>query len=144
MKTSKLHLSLNVRDAAVSTSWYEAFFGMPPHKTRPGYANFDVASPAVKLALMEAPALAGSGGLNHLGVLVESVEEVEAARTRLKSAGFETQDESDVVCCHATQEKVWVKDPDGNAWEVYTILDDAPSSPSEKEGVCCAPGCCAS
>lgn len=123
MNAAKTHLSLNVNDIEKSITWYEAFFGVPTHKRRPGYANFDLESPGLKLALQEKPTVAG-GALNHLGILVESTGEVLAAKERLESAGLITFSEENVTCCYALQDKIWVRDPDGNAWEVYALLDD--------------------
>lgn len=121
---SKLHLSLNVSDLERSVAFYQAFFGVPPHKRRPGYANFDVTTPPVKLALNQHPVSRDNGRLSHLGVVVESPGEVLAAKERLQAAGLATFDETDTTCCYARQDKVWAHDPDGNAWEVYTITDD--------------------
>ncbi len=124
MSTTKTHISLNVRDVERSARFYEAFFGAPVHKRRPGYANFDLETPALKLALNEMPSVERGGPLNHMGVVVETAAEVADARDRLKAAGMATFDENDTTCCYARQDKVWVRDPDGNAWEVYTITDD--------------------
>lgn len=145
MTVAKTHISLNVSDVAKSVAFYEAFFGVSAHKQRPGYANFDLETPALKLALNESGAGEG-GALNHLGIVVDSVEAVDAARARLSAAGLTTLDEGDTVCCHARQDKVWAHDPDGNAWEIYVILDDmqdgafepAPSAAAEPVG-CCTP-----
>lgn len=142
MAVAKTHVSLNVTDVTRSVAFYEAFFGVPAHKTRPGYANFDLEAPPLKLALNQGSA--GSGGpLNHLGIVVDSVEAVEAARQRLAATGLSLDDEGDTVCCHARQDKVWAHDPDGNAWEIYVILDEmmdgafeAPPGESA-EPVCC-------
>jgi catechol 2,3-dioxygenase-like lactoylglutathione lyase family enzyme len=119
-----MHVSLNVRDVARSRAFYEAFFGLPAHKVRPGYTNFQLPAPPLKLALTEHPENSGKGALNHLGVQVASLAEVEAARERLVAAGLATFDERDATCCYARQDKVWVTDPDGNAWEIYVVLDD--------------------
>lgn len=145
MTAAKTHISLNVSDVTKSVAFYEAFFGVSAHKRRPGYANFDLENPALKLALNESAAGKG-GALNHLGIVVDSVDAVEAARERLRTAGLATLNEADTVCCHARQEKVWAQDPDGNAWEIYTILDDmqdgafeaAPVATAEPAG-CCTP-----
>lgn len=123
MSVVKTHLSLNVKDVEKSARWYEVFFGVSAHKRRPGYANFDLEQPALKLALQEKDA--GTGGpLNHLGILVPSTAEVLAAKLRLEEAGLVTFSEENVTCCYAKQDKIWVRDPDGNAWEVYALLDD--------------------
>jgi catechol 2,3-dioxygenase-like lactoylglutathione lyase family enzyme len=143
---AKLHLSLNVSDVERSAAFYEAFFGIPAHKRRPGYANFDLGRPALKLALNQ-NSLPPGGSLNHLGILVPTREEVQAARDRLVAAGLATFDERDTDCCYARQDKVWVQDPDGNKWEVYVLLDDGveergidPAFPILKESpesLCC-------
>jgi catechol 2,3-dioxygenase-like lactoylglutathione lyase family enzyme len=132
-------LSLNVRDVDTSTRWYETFFGQVAHKRRPGYANFDIESPGLKLALQEAPDRAcGCGQLNHLGILVGSTDDVLAAKQRLEKAGLVTFSEENVTCCYARQDKIWVRDPDGNAWEVYALLDDMLDDHSHEEvGACC-------
>jgi catechol 2,3-dioxygenase-like lactoylglutathione lyase family enzyme len=120
----KTHISLNVSDVARSTEFYAAFFGQPPHKVRPGYANFDLAQPPLKLALTEKPPQAGVGPLNHLGLLVAHTAAVHAAKDRLKAAGLASFDEMDTTCCYAKQDKIWVHDPDGIEWEVYALTDD--------------------
>src|SRR2546423_1367916 len=100
---TQVHLSLNVTDLARSVAFYEAFLGVPPHKTRPGYTNFDLEDPALKLALNEHPEPQGRGVLNHLGLVVESTDEVLAAKERLQAAGLATFDEMDTICCYAQQ-----------------------------------------
>lgn len=120
----KAHISLNVTNLERSVVFYEAFFGVSAHKRRPGYANFDLSAPPLKFALQEQPIRAGAGPLSHLGFQVATVEQVQAARDRLIAAGLATFDEKDAACCYALQDKVWAHDPDGNAWEVYVLLDD--------------------
>ena len=120
----KFHLSLNVTDLARSLAFYEAFLGAAPHKLRPGYANFDLEEPPLKLALNEHPVAAGLGPLSHLGFQVPDAGYLEAAKARLKAAGLATFDETDTICCYARQDKVWAHDPDGNAWEIYLLTDD--------------------
>lgn len=147
MTAAKTHLSLNVRDVDASTRWYEAFFGQTAHKRHPGYANFDIENPGLKLALQEAPDKAcACGPLNHLGILVASTDDVLAAKERLETAGLVTFSEENVTCCYARQDKIWVRDPDGNAWEVYALLDDMLDDHSHEEvGACCSDkeACCA-
>jgi len=121
---TKFHLSLNVWDLVRSLVFYEAFLGVAPHKIRPGYANFDVEEPPLKLALNEHPKAASKGGLNHLGFFVSTPAEVRAVKERLQARGLATFDEAETTCCYARQDKVWVHDPDGYAWEIYAITDD--------------------
>jgi len=124
---ARVHLSLNVRDLAEAVNFYQAFLGVSPHKERPGYANFALDHPPLKLALNEKPDLregAPSGPLNHLGFQMAEPADVQLAKDRLQAAGLATWDENDTTCCYARQDKIWVHDPDGNAWEVYVITDD--------------------
>ena len=120
---SRVQLAINVPDLAEAIAFYERLFGVAPHKVRAGYANFEVADPPLKLVLFEND---GSNQLNHLGVEVASSVEVVAQTRRLASAGVDTMVEEGTVCCHAQQDKVWVRDPGGIRWEVYTITDDEP------------------
>jgi catechol 2,3-dioxygenase-like lactoylglutathione lyase family enzyme len=120
----KFHLSLNVTNLTRSLAFYEAFLGAPPHKVRPSYANFDLQEPPLKLALNEHPVQAGMGPLSHMGFQVPDTSHLEAAKRRLKAAGLATFDEEDTTCCYARQDKLWAHDPDGNAWEVYVLMDD--------------------
>ena len=136
---SRLQLALNVDDLETSIAFYSTLFGTEPHKVRPGYANFAVAQPPLKLVLIENPGHGGS--VNHLGVEVEDVDTVDAELTRLASAGFATTEERDTTCCYAKQDKFWVQGtPDGERWEVYTITDDAPAqvAPEPAGEACCA------
>lgn len=122
-----VHISLNVRALPAAIAFYEAFLGVPPHKVRPGYANFALTVPPLKLALNEHPVAdrAGEpGALSHLGFQVPDADTVAAAKERLQAAGLATFDETDTTCCYARQDKIWVHDPDGNAWEIYVLLDD--------------------
>lgn len=120
---SRLQLALNVSDLDAAVSFYSKLFGTQPAKRRPGYANFAIAEPALKLVLMEGQGAPGS--LNHLGVEVESTEQVGDAQRRLAGEGLATATEDNVTCCYAIQDKVWVDDPDGAPWEIYTVLADA-------------------
>ena len=130
---SRVQLALNVSDLESSVAFYTAMFGVAPHKRRPGYANFEVVEPPLKLVLIETDeATRGTGttgALNHLGVEVGSTAEVEAARSRFAEAGLAAFDENDTTCCYALQDKVWVHDPAGAPWEVYTVKDDDPANP---------------
>ena len=151
--TGRVQLALNVSDLEASIAFYSAMFGVEPHKRRPGYANFAVAEPPLKLVLVETPADARgtgvTGALNHLGVEVASTDEVLAARERFASAGLASFDENDTTCCYALQDKVWVHDPAGAPWEVYTVKDEDPAQPRDAfdrpvegvagDGACCTP-----
>jgi catechol 2,3-dioxygenase-like lactoylglutathione lyase family enzyme len=120
----KTHISLRVSNIENAIEFYSAFFGVPPHKLRPGYANFDLDNPALKFALNENPREPGAGALDHLGFQVSSAEELQSVKERLKAAGLATFDETDTTCCYAKQDKLWAHDPDGNEWEVYLLTDD--------------------
>ena len=121
---SRVQLALNVAELDSAIDFYTQMFKTEPHKVRPGYANFEVADPPLKLVLIENPAAAAP--LNHLGVEVESTTEVHAETQRFGNLGLDMEIEDSVVCCHAEQDKVWVADPSGTRWEVYTITDDLP------------------
>jgi catechol 2,3-dioxygenase-like lactoylglutathione lyase family enzyme len=153
MNILKPHVSLNVKSLDASVRFYERLFGVAPTKQRPGYAKFDLSEPALNLTMQEAPRT----GVNasHFGVQVASEADVRDARERFMRAGLTTETEDDVTCCYAVQTKVWVEDPDGNAWEVFVVKADAeamlPVPTAEAAGAqanadaepCCAPGCCA-
>ena len=129
--SSRVQLALNVTDLEASVAFYSAMFGVEPAKRRPGYANFAVAEPPLKLVLIETTddvrGTGTAGALNHLGVEVPSVEGVAAARERFAEAGLAAFDENDTTCCYALQDKVWVHDPAGAPWEVYTVKDENPA-----------------
>jgi catechol 2,3-dioxygenase-like lactoylglutathione lyase family enzyme len=135
---SRIQLALNVDDVEAATAFYATLFGAQPAKTRPGYANFAIADPPLKLVLLENP---GRGGtLNHLGVEVGSVEEVDAEQTRLAAQGLASVDERDTTCCYARQDKFWVENtPGGERWEVYTVLADSPTFAGAPDD---GPACC--
>lgn len=119
---SRIQLALNVSDLDAAVDFYSKLFAMAPAKRRPGYANFAVTDPPLKLVLIENAAAAGT--MNHLGVEVASTNDVDDATRRLAGEGLDTAVESG-TCCYAVQDKVWVNDPDGAPWEVYTVLADA-------------------
>jgi catechol 2,3-dioxygenase-like lactoylglutathione lyase family enzyme len=126
---SRVQLALNVADMDAAVEFYAKLFGSEPAKRRPGYANFAIADPPLKLVLIENPAGRGdgvAGALNHLGVEVDTAEEVKAATRRLAGEGLEPDVEEQTTCCYALQDKAWVDDPDGAPWEVYAVLADAP------------------
>jgi len=120
---SRVQLALNVSDLDSAIEFYSKLFATEPAKVRPGYANFAIAEPALKLVLIEGGGEPGT--LNHLGVEVEGRELVGAAQTRLAAEGLTTATEEAVACCYALQDKVWVDSPDGTPWEIYTVLSDA-------------------
>jgi catechol 2,3-dioxygenase-like lactoylglutathione lyase family enzyme len=119
---SRVQLALNVDDLDAAVEFYSKLFDTAPAKLREGYANFAIAVPPLKLVLFEQP---GKGGtINHLGVEVDSTEEVGAAQTRLALEGMATATEEGVACCYARQDNVWVDGPSGEPWEIYTVLED--------------------
>ncbi|MDE3065567.1 MAG: VOC family protein [Acidobacteriota bacterium] len=133
---SRLQLALNVSDLDEAIDFYATFFKTPPAKVRPGYANFAIADPPLKLVLFEG---GEPGTINHLGVEVFSTDEVVAATRYLAESGLATEVEDGTVCCHALQDKVWVDGPDRSRWEVYTVLADAPDEQLSEDAQCCAP-----
>jgi catechol 2,3-dioxygenase-like lactoylglutathione lyase family enzyme len=136
---SRVQLALNVDNLDESISFYRKLFGVEPAKVKPGYANFAVENPPLKLVLLENPGQGGS--VNHLGVEVESSDTVHAEIERLTDAGMFTEEEIGTTCCFATQDKVWVTAPGGERWEVYTVLADSDTfgaAPVESDdAVCC-------
>jgi catechol 2,3-dioxygenase-like lactoylglutathione lyase family enzyme len=142
---SRLQLALNVTDIDEAVGFYSTLFATEPAKRRPGYANFAVADPPLKLVLIENAVNRGTGthrafdhdipgALNHLGVEVRSPEEVTAATRRLSAEGLATATEEAASCCHAIQDKVWVEDPNGTPWEVYAVLADDPDAVADSSG----------
>jgi catechol 2,3-dioxygenase-like lactoylglutathione lyase family enzyme len=136
---SRLQLALNVSNLEEAVTFYSKFFKTEPAKIRPGYANFAIDEPPLKLVLFENPESPGT--INHLGVEVFSTEEVVGATKYLAEQGFTTDIEEQTTCCHAVQNKVWVDGPDASRWEVYTVLADA-SNASTLTGdeSCCTSG----
>jgi catechol 2,3-dioxygenase-like lactoylglutathione lyase family enzyme len=133
----RLQLALNVRDLDEAVAFYSKLFDTRPHKMRPGYANFAIESPPLKLVLFEHPGAAER--LNHLGVEVFEPSQVDKALHRLDKAGILTSVERETQCCHATQDKVWSREPQGLNWEWYRITDDDPvTEPAPRGTVCCA------
>jgi catechol 2,3-dioxygenase-like lactoylglutathione lyase family enzyme len=152
MQILKPHLSINVTDIEASVAFYEKAFGAPPTKRRADYAKFDLVEPALNLTMQVAPRT----GVNasHFGVQVASTSDVLEAKQRFERAGLATFTEDEVSCCYAVQDKVWVEDPDGNAWEVFVVKGDTDvmmergetpkgvdASPADSTP-CCAPGGC--
>jgi catechol 2,3-dioxygenase-like lactoylglutathione lyase family enzyme len=137
---SRVQLALNVSDIDEAVSFYSKLFGAEPAKRRPGYANFAITEPPLKLVLLENPGEGGS--LNHLGVEVSDIDTVDAEQARLAEAGLASVDERATTCCYAKQDKFWVQGaPDGESWEVYTVLGDSQTFHGEEDGpTCCGAG----
>jgi catechol 2,3-dioxygenase-like lactoylglutathione lyase family enzyme len=137
---SRVQLALRVADLEGSIAFYSKLFGAQPAKRRPGYANFAIAEPPLKLVLIEG----GAGEptrMDHLGVEVATTEEVAAATARLAADGLATATEQDTACCYAVQDKVWVTGPGDEPWEVYTVKSDADTMGDDAiPAPCCAPG----
>jgi catechol 2,3-dioxygenase-like lactoylglutathione lyase family enzyme len=135
---SRVQLALRVADLESSVAFYSRLFGTEPAKRRPGYANFAITEPPLKLVLIE-----GTPGeptrMDHLGVEVETVDEVTAATARLAAAGLVTATEEDTVCCYAVQDKVWATGPGAEPWEVYVVKGDADTLAKPTDSACCAP-----
>lgn len=136
MNILKPHVSLNVSSIDRSVAFYEKAFGVGVTKRRPGYAKFDLETPALNLSMVEAPRT----GVNasHFGIQVAGAEDVLEAKRRFESAGLATATEENIACCYAVQDKVWVEDPDGNSWEVFVVKADA-AVMKESQSACCAP-----
>jgi catechol 2,3-dioxygenase-like lactoylglutathione lyase family enzyme len=146
----KAHLALNVKDVAVSLEFYRRLLGIEPSKVRTGYAKFDVQNPPLNFTLNQ-HSFNERGALSHLGIQVASTDDVLAIRERWTDAGLLTRDEMQTSCCYALQDKTWVRDPDGNEWEVFVVLEDnlpetAPCEcatdetlKAESAAACCAP-----
>jgi predicted enzyme related to lactoylglutathione lyase len=138
---SRVQLALNVENLEESIAFYSRLFNTEPAKVRPGYANFAVAEPPLKLVLMENPGQGGS--INHLGVEVADVDTVDAEQVRLAGAGLASVEERGTTCCYAKQDKFWVQGtPNDEQWEIYTVLSDSQTfSLSEAQGeTCCGTG----
>ena len=135
---SRIQLALNVDDLEESIAFYSTLFATTPTKLKPGYANFAIAEPPLKLILVENPGQGGS--VNHLGVEVEDSTRVDAEHARLGDAGFAATEERDTTCCYAKQDKFWVENaPNGQRWEVYTVLEDSETfaaAQSDEQGCC--------
>ena len=139
----RVQLALNVSDLDAAVEFYSKLFATEPAKRRPGYANFAVAAPPLKLVLIKGQGQPGT--LNHLGVEVGSTDQVTAAQQRLSGEGLSTATEDQVACCYAVQDKVWVDGPSGEPWEIYTVLEDVEMPAGqlrtvdpETGAVCCA------
>ena len=138
---SRVQLALNVSDIDAAVEFYSKLFHAPPAKRQPGYANFAISDPPLKLVLIERAEARGSGvdaALNHLGIEVETPEEVREASARFAGEGLDPEIQESTTCCYAVQDKAWVEDPDGAPWEVYVVLADAPA----ETGLSCSTEAC--
>jgi len=135
---SAVHISLNVSDLVKAVEFYRGVFG-EPKKLREDYAKFVGQNPELHLALEPGgKAHAAGGALSHLGIRVDNVDEVRRWRSDLKSRGIVSEEEKREACCYALQEKFWLRDPDGNRWEIYTVLADIEDASRETPAPCCA------
>jgi len=135
---SRVQLALNVSDLDEAIAFYSVLFGAAPSKVRPGYANFAIDEPPLKLVLIEG--VGEPGSINHLGVEVATTDEVATAATTLAATGMACDVETGTTCCYAVQDKVWVGGPDGARWEIYTVVADAPGPVGlGGDGRCCTP-----
>lgn len=141
VRALKAHLAINVRSVAESIGFYRRMFGIEPSKVRHGYAKFDVANPPLNFTLNEAP-FGERGALSHMGIQVASTDDVLSVRERWVREGLVPRDEMKTDCCYALQDKAWVRDPDGNEWEVFAVLKDNLPEKVLADGSCCGPACC--
>ena len=142
VKALKAHLALNVSDVTESIKFYRKLFGIEPSKVRTGYAKFDVQNPPLNFTLNQG-SVPNRGALSHLGIQVRSTDDVLATRQRWNEVGLLTRDEMQTNCCYATQDKTWVRDPDGNEWEVFVVLEDNLPETAAAAGCCGTDGTCA-
>ncbi|GGK74123.1 glyoxalase [Sphaerisporangium melleum] len=138
---SRVQLALRVADLEGSIAFYSKLFGTEPAKLRPGYANFAITEPPLKLVLIEGEA-GQETRMDHLGVEVEDTVQVQAATQRLQDAGLVTFEENDTSCCYALQDKVWVHGPGAEPWEVYVVKADADALGKSATGDSQAPCVC--
>jgi catechol 2,3-dioxygenase-like lactoylglutathione lyase family enzyme len=141
MAVLKPHLAINVTELDRSVAFYSALFGTEPAKRRDDYAKFEVEEPAINFTL-NVGERNGLGAFNHAGIQVSDTDEVLAARLRLQKAGLATFDEMDTTCCYARQDKIWVHDPDGTPWEVFTVHEDTAEAGTTGAAPEAARACC--
>jgi catechol 2,3-dioxygenase-like lactoylglutathione lyase family enzyme len=137
---ASVHISLNVSNMDRSVDFYRRFLGEPA-KLKSDYAKFVTANPEIHLALQPADVVPSAGTLSHLGIRVDSTEDVRRWQSTLDERGVATEEEKREACCYAVQDKFWLSDPDGNRWEVYTVLEDV-ELPAAETSACCAADCC--
>jgi catechol 2,3-dioxygenase-like lactoylglutathione lyase family enzyme len=142
VRALKAHVAIHVIDVGASIEFYRKLFGIEPCKLRSGYAKFDVVNPPLNFTLNEGTE-AGQSALSHLGIQVGSTADVLAVRQTWQERGLLPRDEMKTECCYALQDKAWVRDPDGNEWEVFAVLKDNLPEKPVAETSCCAPDCCA-
>jgi catechol 2,3-dioxygenase-like lactoylglutathione lyase family enzyme len=133
----KTHISLNVSDVNASVNFYTKMLGIEPVKLRSDYAKFDVANPSLNLTMNQISFEAG-GSLSHLGLQVETSREVMEMTKRWAESGLVTLEEMQTDCCYALQDKTWVSDPDGNRWEVFTVIENTEDK-DIAASACCVP-----
>jgi catechol 2,3-dioxygenase-like lactoylglutathione lyase family enzyme len=138
INTLKAHLAMNVSNVENSIDFYKKMFGIEPSKVRTGYAKFDVQNPPLNLTLNQV-AFQGKGALSHMGIQVETTEDVIALREQWKERGLVPREEMQTTCCYALQDKAWVNDPDGNEWEVFVVLEDNLAEAKSNDATCCTP-----
>src|SRR5688572_12383422 len=138
INTLKAHLAINVRDVEESIGFYQKMLGIQPSKVRTGYAKFDVQNPPLNFTLNQVT-FSGKGALSHLGIQVASTDDVLAMKNRWESEGLIPREEMQTTCCYALQDKAWVNDPDGNEWEVFTVIEDDLSEAKSNDATCCTP-----
>jgi catechol 2,3-dioxygenase-like lactoylglutathione lyase family enzyme len=136
VRALKAHLAINVRSVPGSIDFYRRMFGIEPAKVRQGYAKFDVANPPLNFTLNEAP-FGERGALSHMGIQVASTDDVLAMRDRWAREGLIPREEMKTGCCYALQDKAWVRDPDGNEWEVFVVLEDNLPEKGAASRSCC-------
>ena len=136
------HLSIDVRDVPASVAFYERVFGVAPQKQTTDYAKFDLTAPALNFSLLSTTGRISR--VNHLGIEVESPDHIAVWKQRLQEEGILEKVEDDIACCFARQDKLWFTDPDGNAWEVFTVHEQLAVTGTLKESGCCASTCCVS
>ena len=136
--SSRVHMGLAVRDLERSKRFYDTLFGQAPTKERPGYAKFEPSDPSVNLSLNQtAPGPASKALPAHYGIQVKSSAAVAEATQRFRAAGLEPGIEDQTTCCYAVQDKAWVRDPDGNAWEVFVVTDADAGQRRDSDSTCC-------
>lgn len=136
INTVKAHIGINVSDVKASIEFYKKMFGIEPSKVREGYAKFDVRQPPLNFTLNQV-SFVGKGALSHMGIQVATTDDVVAMRETWKERGLTPVDEMQTTCCYALQDKSWVRDPDGNEWEVFAVLEDNLTEAKSEDSTCC-------